>query len=65
MSTDLGGNIFPINLSTRFADFATVVKDATQSAGNVVITAANHDKLTLDGMTLAALKLDSTDFKFA
>ena len=47
-----------------FSNFSAMTSAATTSNGNVVITAGNGDRLTLDHMTLARLKRDSADFTF-
>ena len=50
--------------ASDFANFSALLNDASQTGANVVITAANQDKLTLDNMSIAALSQASSDFKF-
>ena len=50
--------------SAQSADWSALLADAKGSGANVVITDKAGDALTLDGLTLAALKTSSADFKF-
>jgi hypothetical protein len=47
-----------------FANFTALLADATFVGGAAVITAANHDVLTLEGVTKAMLTAASGDFSF-
>src|SRR5262249_2973482 len=57
-STDLSGATHDeIVLAKRdFASFSALVGDSKQVGTSVVVTASNNDQLTLDNLTLAALK---------
>ena len=54
-----------ISLSTsEFADFAAVLGDASNSPINVVLIAADGDKIMIDGMSKTTLVGLSADFTF-
>jgi hypothetical protein len=62
---DTGANHDVISLSTaEFANFSALTASAANSGANVVITAKDGDKLTLDGLNQTALAKLSADFTF-
>jgi hypothetical protein len=50
--------------TSEFANFSAVTKAATQSGANVLITASDHDTLTLKNLTTTALAGMSGNFTF-